>query len=156
MTGASTSKAASDLFSQAVDSFESALKAGVRIQEDSLKWWTDLATQPPQPSEWPERARSFFQDVIPKTTEAAQESLKTFDQISKSSLETLKQAMGDGTKIPDPQVFEQVQQLWEETLKALRKNAETLLEKQASMVSAWTKAAESVNGSAKKDSKKSS
>ena len=138
MTGANTSKAAADLFTQAVDNFDNALKTGVKLQEDSLKWWSELATDSTDRSDWQKRAQSVFEEVIPTARKNAEESLKTFDQISKGSLEFLKTAFNSTPADTGPELQQRIQKLWEETLTALRKNTEAVLDTHARAMNQWT------------------
>ena len=58
-----TADRASGLFDQAVSTFGDAMKAGVKIQEDIGKWWSDALDQSGPAMEWQKRSRAIVQEA---------------------------------------------------------------------------------------------
>lgn len=122
-----TAETASDLFSQAFESFDAALKTGVKIQEDSLKWWSDLVGEPRKSTEWQERMTSFVSDAMDTARKNTEESLKAYGKISRNTLEQLKKCFDGAPGGAVEEWQKSLEKLWEESLETLQKNTETVL-----------------------------
>ena len=136
MTATST-KGAADLFSQAMKSFESALKTGVKVQEDSLKWWSEVAGEPRTVSESQTKVKEFLETVAPTARKNAEESLRAFDSISKNSLDLLNKAFEAGPGDSTDEVRKRVEKLWEDSLAALRKQTESVMDVNERVMKVW-------------------
>src|SRR5690349_17590212 len=77
---ATKSDSVSGLFDQAVSTFGDALKAGVKIQEEVGKWWSDALEQAGPVTEWQKKSRAIFGDAIPTAQKNTEEWLKLVEQ----------------------------------------------------------------------------
>jgi len=59
----STIPDASELFGQASRAFEAALKQGIKIQEESAKWMTDMMSDFGSPKKWQERTQAVMEEA---------------------------------------------------------------------------------------------
>ena len=130
-----TKDIASGLFDQAVATFGDALKAGVKIQEEVGKWWSDALDQAGPVTEWQKKSRALVSEAIPAAQKNAEEWLKLVDQNYKRSMALLKKAFdtsGDPTE-----VRAKTQQLWEESMELIRDNAQAMADANKKVLELW-------------------
>lgn len=137
MTTKSAEKA-SDLFSQAFESFDSAMKTGVKLQEDSLKWWSDLVGEPRKATEWQEKLGSFVTDALEMARKNTEESMKAFERISRNSLAQLKRSFDGTPGGATAELQKNLEKLWEDSLETLQKNTEAVLKTNEKAFKMWT------------------
>jgi len=112
-----------ELFEQALKNYEQALQAGLKLQQESAKWWTDLLAQSGSPQEWQARFNELASESMAAAQKRMEENLKLVDQSSRTGLDLLKQAV-DATKADSVSSGQaKLQELWEASLAALRANA---------------------------------
>ena len=116
MTTEQKTKPVTDLFEQAMKSYEQALKTGVKMQEESAKVFSDLVTQATSPQDWQKQMKSVTDDFIPQTQKTVDEGLKLIEQTSKSSVELLKKAVAVGQPTSAPDAQAKMLGLWEASL----------------------------------------
>ncbi len=140
---------ATEVLDQAVDTFDAALKSGVRIQEDLAQWWAESLGDAGSVQEWQKKIQELAGEAIPMTQKNTEEALKAIDQGCKDSLELVRKAF-EATKtesVADAQA--KMQELWEASLKTMRTNAEALVQANTTAMSAWADfARKSMNGKA--------
>jgi hypothetical protein len=128
----------SDLVKQAVDTFDATLKAGVKIQEEATKMWTQALGGATSAHQWQERATAVLNEAIPLAQKQGQEYLRLLEQNSRNSLELLHKAIdtGQSESVSDAQA--KAQELWVATLNTLRSNTEAAVEANAKALDAWS------------------
>src|SRR5690349_17127582 len=87
----------SELFDDAAASFNEAVKAGAKMQEEIGKWWTDALdkTQPggfAAVDDWQKKSKAVVAEAIPAAQKNAEAWLKLVDQNTKRGLGLLKKA----------------------------------------------------------------
>jgi hypothetical protein len=141
----------SELVDQAMKNYEQALQAGVKLQEESSKCWTDFINQTAAPADWQKRWNAAAVETIPVLQKRIEESLRLVEQGSRTSLDLLKQALQAAAT--DSHAQSNLQGLWEASLQALRNNGQALTQANAKAVESWmqllSKAAESTPAGAK-------
>jgi hypothetical protein len=127
-----------DLFEQAVEKYEQALKTGVRLQEECGKWWADAFKQTAGPQDWQKAAASMLNEVFPAAHKNVEETLRLMEQNSRASLDLLKKATEtfQSTSVADAQA--RVQKLWQTSLDLLQQNAQAMTQSNARLVETWT------------------
>lgn len=125
----------SSLFDQAVLTFGDALKAGVRIQEEVAKWWTDALEQGGPVQEWQKKSRAIVSEAIPAAQKNAEEWLKLVEQNYKRSMDLLKKAFDTNGAGKDVQ--SRTQDLWEASLQVIRENAQAMAQANMKMMELW-------------------
>ncbi len=127
-----------ELFDQAVKNYEQALRTGVRLQEDTTRWWANFLNQSVWPQEWQKQVSTVMAQAIPTAQKNLEDSLRLLDQSSKTGLNLLKRAM-DGTRgAAASDVQGQVQELWNSSLTVLQSNMRAITESQARMMESWS------------------
>jgi len=107
---------------QAVQSFSDTCKGAVKMQEDAVKWWSNILDQAGPTQDWQRKAGSILNDTIPAVQKNADEWVKVFESSSNRTMNLLKKAF-DGNVATNPsEVQARIQELWEESLAVLRRN----------------------------------
>ncbi len=126
---------ASSLFDQAVSTFGDALKAGVKIQEEVGKWWSDALDQSGPAMEWQKRSRAMVKEALPAAQKSAEDWLKLVEKNYSKSMALLKQAFEADADPADIRV--RTQELWEASLQLVRENAQAMAETNMKMMEVW-------------------
>ena len=132
---ATKSDGVTGLFDQAVSTFGDALKAGVKIQEEVGKWWSDALEQAGPVTEWQKKSRALFGDAIPTAQKNTEEWLKLVEQNYKRSMSLLKKAFD--TKGDPSELRAKTQQLWEESMELIRDNAQAMADANKKVLELW-------------------
>lgn len=130
-------KAVTDLFEQAMKSYEQALKTGLKLQEESTRMWTGLFSQAGTPPDWQKKSKALSEDAVAQTQKNLEECLKLIEQNSRASVELLKKAVAasQATSVQDGQT--KLIGLWESSLNTLRDSALSVSQANARAVEAW-------------------
>jgi len=127
----------SELMEQAMKNYEQALQSGLKLQEESSRWWTDFMTQSTTATDWQKRWKTTATQTIPIVQKRMEESLRLVEQSSQTSLDLLKQALAVTASDSPANAQTKVQQLWEASLRALRQNAQAVAQANAKVVESW-------------------
>ena len=130
-------KPVADLFDQAIKSYEQALKTGVRMQEESAKFFSNLVNQTTSPQDWQKRMKAVADEFIPQTQKSVDEGMKLIEQTSRTSIELLKKAVATGqpTSVQDAQA--KFLGLWEASLNAMRDTAVSVTQANNKAIESW-------------------
>lgn len=131
----------SELFDQAIETFDSALKTGVRIQEEATRWWTDMLRESDTLQELQHRAQSMMMEALPTTQKNVDQYIKLLDKTYHTSIELLNKALQatQSESISDAQ--QRIQEFWEATFTALRTNAQAIVQVNSRTMEAWSEMA---------------
>jgi hypothetical protein len=135
-----------ELYRNALEQFESALKTGVKIQEESIKLMTTWAKEPPLMPNWTQKAQSNFMEMISAMPERYEEALRMMNEQSKTAMELLHKGFEASRSTNVPEAQENVRELWEMTLGVLRTNIHSLLKTQSQVVQKWEEMAGCMSG----------
>ena len=136
----------SELYRNALEQFESALKTGVKIQEESIKVLTSWAKEPPLMPDWTQKAQSNIMEMISAMPERFEEAMRLMNEQSKNAMDLLHKGFEAGRSTNVAEAQEKVRELWEMTLGVLRTNIHTLLKTQSQAIHKWEELAGSMTG----------
>ena len=126
----------SGLFDDAVQSFNEAVKAGTKVQEEIGKWWSDALHQAGPMEDWQKKSKAVLGEAIPAAQKNAEEWLKLVEQNYKRSLAMLKKAWDAEPKDADA-IRAKTQELWESSLELVRDNAQAMSQANLKMMEVW-------------------
>src|SRR2546421_3753256 len=108
-------KPVSELFEQAMSSYEQAFRTGLRLQEESGKWWTTLFEQNGPSHEWQKTMRTMANELLPEAQKRMEDGLRFVEQNSRASLELLKLFKKSAVPVNNPLAESQTKLLsfWE-------------------------------------------
>ena len=125
------------VFDQALSTFAETLKAGVKVQEDAAKWWSDALKQQSPISDWQSRSRELVGEVIPAAQKSAEEWLKLVEKNANKSIALLKRAIESDKDAED--LAAKTKDLWEASLALVRENAQAVTETNLKLMELWSK-----------------
>ncbi len=125
------------LFDQAAQTFSEAFRAGVKMQEDITKWWSDTLDQAGPINEWQKKSRAIVNEAIPAAQKNAEEWLKVVEDNYNRSMDLMKKAFSNGTSNP-AELQAKLRYLWEASLDVLRDNAQAMAQANVKMLDMWT------------------
>jgi hypothetical protein len=128
-----------ELYKSALEQFESALKTGAKIQEESIKLFTTWANEPPLMQA--QKAQSALLETMSSIPDRFQDGIRMMNDQAKNAMDMLHQAfeMGRSTNLVEAQ--EKTHQLWETTLGVIRTNVHSMLRSHATLMEQWAKMA---------------
>jgi hypothetical protein len=133
-------KPVSELFEQAMNSYEQAFKTGLRLQEESSKWWTNLLEQTGRSNEWQKTFRSMANEWLPEAQRRMEEGLRMVEQNSRASLELLK-LFKKTVEVPQTNPMAESQtkllSLWEASLNSMRDTAQAVAQANTQAIESW-------------------
>jgi len=141
MSATETKKAASasinKCFQEGLRSYEKALTAGIRLQEESVNLWKDLLSKLGSPEEFQAKLESMRADAFPKARERMEEFVETFNRMSNQTIDLFDKMLSiyQATWVPDAQ--RRVLDLIESSLTALRVNLHSTLNMNAKIIADW-------------------
>lgn len=130
--------AGTEIFDQAMKSYEQTVRTGVKLQEDTAKWWTNFFQQATQTQELQRQMSSIVSQAIPTAQRSMEESLRLIDQGSKTTLNLLKKTMDGSCATAASDVQSEVQQLWQSSLNVIQSNLQSINESQTKAMESWT------------------
>lgn len=133
--------AMSGMFDQAVKAFGDSLKAASKVQEDTMKFWTDTMGKTNPIQEWPRRAQAMVGELIPIAQKNADEYLKLVETNYRRNADLMKKAFngsnGGGEKVD---LQKRTRELWEASLEVARENAQDVASTNMRVAQMWTDA----------------
>jgi translation initiation factor 2 alpha subunit (eIF-2alpha) len=137
MTTEEKTKPVTDLYDQAMKSYEQALKTAMKMQEESAKYFSNLVNQSTSPQDWQKRIKTVADEFIPQTQKTVDEGVKLIEQTSRTSIELLKKAVATGqpTSMQDAQA--KFLGLWEASLNAMRDTAVSVTQANNKAIESW-------------------
>ena len=133
-------KPVSELFEQAMSSYEQAFRTGMRLQEESAKWWTKLIEQPGTAREWQKAVRAMADEVLPETQKRMEEGLRLIEQNSRARLELLK-VFKKSVELPQTNPLAESQtkllSFWEASLHGMLESAEAVAQANTQAMESW-------------------
>ena len=143
------SETVNELFHEAMRNYETALKSGIELQEESVKLWKTLLTKLGSPEELQSKLESMSGDVFPSARKRMEEFIEQFSRSSTQTMDLLEKSLSvyQSTSVPEAQ--RRLQDLMESSLTTLRANIHTALNTNARILSSWKDLADRVGPTAK-------
>jgi ribosomal 50S subunit-associated protein YjgA (DUF615 family) len=139
---AQPSETINEVFHEAMQSYEKALKSGIQLQEESVNLWKDLLSKLGSPEELQAKLASMSADVFPNARKRMEEFIETFNRTSNQTMDLFEKTLNvyQATSVTDAQ--RRVQDLIECSLATLRVNVHTALNTNAKIMTSWKELAD--------------
>jgi hypothetical protein len=125
------------VFDQAFQAFNDTLKAGVRIQEDVGRWWTDAFDQAIPKNDWQNKTSTLVAEAIPAAQRSAEEWLKLLEANYRRSNALLKKAFEvEPSETADLRA--RTEQLWRDSFELVKENAEATAQANLKLIELWS------------------
>jgi len=137
-----TSQTYSQVFDEAMRSYEKALKAGIQLQEESVNLWKELLTKLGAPEEFQAKLESMTAVAFPESRKRMEEFVETFYRMSNQTIDLFGKTLGvyQATSVTDAQC--RVQDLIESSLTALLVNVHSAMNTNAKIITSWKELAD--------------
>lgn len=133
-------KPVSELFEQAMSSYEQAFRTGVRLQEECGRTWTTLLEQTGPTREWQKTIRTMADEILPEVQKRMEEGLRMVEQNSRASLELLK-LFKKNVEVPQTNPFAEGQgkllSFWEGYLNSMKGSAQAVAQANTQAMESW-------------------
>lgn len=130
-------KTPTELFEEALKHYETAVKAGLKLQQETTETWSRMLKEAGLPEEWYTRFKETTERSLPLVQKNAEETLQLIEANSKSSVEMLKMAMAGLQSKTLEEGQARTKELWEASLQNLRENAKAVVQANARMMENW-------------------
>jgi hypothetical protein len=128
----------SELFSQAMGMFDSAMKTGARLQEESASWFNHMLSGLGTPQTWQKRTEEVMAEAMTTAQQNVDEALKMVEQNTHVGMDLLQKAFDARQAETGPDAAAKTRELWETALGAMRTNAEAVLQANKKVVESWS------------------
>lgn len=151
MASATSATGIGDLFRQAVETFETALKTGVSMQEETARRFTEMLRDFGSPMEWQRKGQSVVNETIVMTQKNVEESMRAINQNAKTAMNLMQKSFearpmaSSGADKSEP-AMPKADDLWEAALGALRTNTQVVLQANTRMMESWAQLAQDISG----------
>lgn len=116
------------LYKQALDTFETAMKTGLQVQEETTKLFSDKLQELGSPEQWQQKTQAMVQDMIPMAQKNIDEAVAAMNQNAQTCMDLMKKGMETCQAGSLTDVQDKNRELWEDMLAAMRKNAQTMIQ----------------------------
>jgi hypothetical protein len=127
----------SEMFQHALEQFESALKTGVKIQEEAIKQLSTWAKEPPLMQGWTQRAQSAMMEAMSAAPQQMEESMRLMNEQTQSAMDLLHKAFELNRSANLVEAQNKMGELWESTLGIMRNNIHAFLKTQSQAMQKW-------------------
>jgi hypothetical protein len=141
----------SELFEQSARLFENALKAGITVQQDSAKWFTDTLRGLGVSQQWQTKNQAALEKAMAAVQKNVDEGVQLMSDNVKSSLELLDKAFQARHTDSEAESRDRAREIWEGAVASLRKNTETMVQANARVVESWATIARMMCGVAEQN-----
>lgn len=127
----------SELFQQATEQFETGIKAGIKIQEESLRMLLSTMKSPYAPHEWTQQVQATIERIIPTTQKRIEEACTLMNENVKKSLDMLQDVWDSAQNGPMQAQQAKARELGENMLGALRANMQAIVQVNSRALQMW-------------------
>jgi hypothetical protein len=127
----------SDLFDQALESYQKALRTGLGLQEEAARSWTKLLNQAASPQDWQKQATAAANEAIPVTQKTMEAYLELLRQNSHSGVDLLRKGVDASQTTSLVEGQGKLLDLCESSLKTLKANAQAIVDINSKAVDSW-------------------
>ncbi len=133
-------KPMTEMTDQAMRNYEQALRTGLKLQEEAVKWWSGMLNQTTTSQDWQKRFANFSNvatGVMPVAQKRMEEVLDLMEKNSQTGADLMKKAV-DAAQTP---VIAESQakwmDFWTSSLGAIRRNAEAMTQINTRAIDSW-------------------
>jgi len=130
-------KPVTDLFEQVMNSYEQALKTGVKMQEESMKYFSNLVSHNSSSQDWQKQMKTMTDEFFPQTQKTVDAGLKLIEQTNRSGVELLRKvvAASQPTSVHDAQA--KYLGLWAASLDVMRDTTVAMTQASNKVIGSW-------------------
>jgi hypothetical protein len=131
-----------DLFRQAMGSFETALRTGVKLQEESVQRCTEILRDVGSPMEWERTSPAKVTRAIAAIQQNVDQSIRYMDENAQQTVSLMEMALETHRENSDG--GEEDGYFWTYALHAMRTNAQIIRQANTNVLESWANLAKEV------------
>ena len=131
-----------DLFQQAMDSFETALRAGMKLQEESTQRCVEILRDVGSPLEWERTVPAKVSKAIAAMQQNVDQSIRFMNENAQQTVNLMETALQMHRL--DPEANEEDGYFWTYAVNAMQTNAEIIRQANARVLESWGELAKEV------------
>lgn len=143
-----TTAGANELFSQAIETFETAIRTGVKMQEEYARWFTHMLGDVGSPQQWQSKGQTIIGESMQMAQKNFDEAIRMMNQNTKIGLELMQRAFETRQIGSTSDAQARTREIWETALGALRNNTEAVVQANSRMLETWAELAKKLRNSA--------
>ena len=139
-SGREQERSATEMTNTAMKNYEQALRTGLKLQEEAVKWWSGVMTHAATAPDWQNRfnsVASLANEMMPLAQKRMEEVLELMEKNSRTGNDLMKKAV-EAAQTP---VIADSQAKWMDvftsSLGAMRTNAEALTQMSTRAIDSW-------------------
>jgi len=137
-----------ELFKQAMQAWQSAAEAGVKMQEECAQWVRQMFCESSTLTDWYEKGQKLTSEAIARSQENVDECIRMMNQQAEASLKLVRKAMEIRDAEPAADVPSKLAGWWQAAMETMRTNSQSVLAANSRILSTWSDMARKVNGDA--------
>lgn len=130
-----------DFYKKAIESFDAALKSGVKIQAESAQLINDALKNVTAPQAWQEKGMASVKEALALGTKNMDSAASLINKNAQNSMDLLKRAFASGQGCSAEEIQGKTSELWSSALNALKENTQAVMDINARTVETLTKLA---------------
>jgi hypothetical protein len=140
-----TEAKSADLFREAMEPFQTAIKNGVELQQESIRRCTDILRDFGVQHGWEKETPNLLNQAILSTQQTINDSIRVTNQNAQRALAILQKAFEEYHAQDGSGGSEAVEGVWSFALSAMRSNAQVIVQANGRVVELWANLAKEVN-----------
>jgi polyhydroxyalkanoate synthesis regulator protein len=136
-----TTTGANELFNQAVETFETAIRTGVKMQEEYARWFAHMLSDVGSPQEWQSKGQTIISESMQMAQKNFDEAIRMMNENTRTGLELMQQAFETRQAGSTSDAQARTREIWETALGALRNNTEAVVQANSRMLETWAELA---------------
>jgi hypothetical protein len=126
-----------EIITQASRAMEAALKAAVKLQQESANWLTEMFNDYGSPQKWQNKTCSIVDEAVAVTQKNLDEIVGVMNQNAKTSVELYEKAMKMRQQTAPADAQAAAHEWWESALGALRTNTQAMMQANSRIFESW-------------------
>lgn len=143
-----TTAGANELFSQAIETFETAIRTGVKMQEEYARWFTHMLGDVGSPQQWQSKGQTIIGESMQMAQKNFDEAIRMMNENTRTGLELMQRAFEARQVSSTSDAQARTREIWETALGALRNNTEAVVQANSRMLETWAELAKKLRNSA--------
>jgi hypothetical protein len=143
---ATSTQGTDEIFRQGIRAWESAIDAGVKMQEEGGKWLRQMFTEAGSLNDWYEKSQSAASEMVAKAQENVDEAIRLINQNAESSVRLIQKVLDGHHGESESEARARFAEWWEAALEAMLTNTQAGLQANSRILTAWSQLAKKVNG----------
>lgn len=143
-----TTTGANELFNQAIETFETAIRTGVKMQEEYARWFTHMLGDVGSPQQWQSKGQTIISESMQMAQKNFDEAIRMMNENARTGLELMQRAFETRQAGSTSDAQARTREIWETALGALRNNTEAVVQANSRMLETWAELAKKLRSGA--------